>query len=296
MKFLANPVCGIARIPSPWGSWVGVVTGRRCVDLEGTEKAQPFCALRVEQGRQMRGGSGTCWLRHMLRHTLGRVWATLGCGAPACPAGSCIMEITGGESSSRLSLILPTPHPSFLPSWLSGDQHSRLKTSRTSLLPAHLLPSDLPPPPKSLPKHLQVTLQHSSKTRSFQIKSKRSALMLRPFIICPHPTVPSSPPLLPNMCILPSKASRFFPVGIYHAHAISQICPQTVGSLLLQGPVQVLSSSQNLHQGHQVQYLREKILESGCMNSDPGFALPALNDLEQITSSFCASVSPTVKR
>lgn len=125
MNFLANPVCGIPGIPSPRGSWVGVVTGGRCVDLEGTEKAQPFCTLRVEQGRQMRGGSGTCWLRHS-PSTLGQVWATLGCGAPACPAGSCIMEITGGESSSRLSLIVPTPHPSFLPSWLSGDQHSRL--------------------------------------------------------------------------------------------------------------------------------------------------------------------------
>lgn len=83
---------------------------------------ESIALLRSEGGA---GQADARWLRHSLS-TPGRVWATLGCGAPACPAGSCITEITGGESSSRLSLILPTPHPSSLPSWLRGDQHSRL--------------------------------------------------------------------------------------------------------------------------------------------------------------------------
>ena len=103
-----------------WGGHRKKVCG-----LGRQRESKPFCALRVEQGRQMRGGSGTHWWWGS-PFTPGWVCETLGCGAPACPAGSCIMGITGGESSPRLSLILPTPHPSSLPSWLSGDQHSRL--------------------------------------------------------------------------------------------------------------------------------------------------------------------------
>lgn len=44
-----------------------------------------------------------------------------------------------------------------------------------------------------------------------------------------------------------------------------------------------------------MQYFREKTLEPGCLDSNPGFALPALYDFEQITQSFCASVSSTGK-
>ena len=82
--------------------------------------------------------------------------------------------------------------------------------------------------------------------------------MLRPFITCSQLTAPPSSLLLPSTCALPSEASPFLPVGVCHAHSITQICPHAVRPFLLQGPAQVSSPSQSLHQGHWVQYLREK--------------------------------------
>ena len=37
----------------------GVARRDRCAGLEGAGEAQPFCVLRMEQGGQRRGGSGT---------------------------------------------------------------------------------------------------------------------------------------------------------------------------------------------------------------------------------------------
>ena len=50
----------LAKVNLSWNSPpCGVARRDRCAGLEGAGEVQPFCALRMEQGGQRRGGSGT---------------------------------------------------------------------------------------------------------------------------------------------------------------------------------------------------------------------------------------------